>query len=54
LNAPVSSLPLTIYYYAISPFADMRQKAWGAAFLLIMFVLGISITVRLISRKRYL
>jgi phosphate transport system permease protein len=54
LNAPVSSLPLTIYYYAISPFADMRQKAWGAAFLLIMFVLGISIIVRLISRKRYL
>jgi len=54
LDAPVSSLPLTIYYYAISPFADMRQKAWGAAFLLIMFVLGISIIVRLISRRRYL
>jgi len=51
LDQPMSTLPITIYYYAISPFADLRQKAWGAAFLLILFVLGISIVVRVLSRR---
>ena len=51
LDQPIATLPVTIYYYAISPFADLRQKAWGAAFLLILFVLGISIVVRILSRR---
>lgn len=35
---PVSALPLQVFLYAISPYADLHQKAWGAALLLILFV----------------
>lgn len=52
LDQPVATLPITIYYYAISPFVDLQNKAWGAAFLLIAFLLGMSITVRIASGRR--
>jgi phosphate transport system permease protein len=49
---PIGALPLQIYHYALSPYPDWRQQAWAGAFLLIMLVLGISILVRWISRRR--
>jgi phosphate transport system permease protein len=49
---PIGALPLQIYHYALSPYPDWRQQAWAGAFLLIMIVLGISILVRWISRRR--
>ncbi len=45
---PVSSLPIQIYTYAISPFEDWQTQAWGAALVLILFILIINICVRLI------
>jgi phosphate transport system permease protein len=53
LFRPIGALPLQIYNYALSPYQDWQQQAWAAAFLLILLVLGISILVRRISRRRY-
>jgi phosphate transport system permease protein len=49
---PIGALPLQIYRYATSPYADWQQQAWAGAFLLILMVLGISILVRWLSRGK--
>jgi phosphate transport system permease protein len=53
LNKPIGALPLQIYHYALSPYADWQHQAWAAAFLLLLMVLGISIIVRWISGRRH-
>jgi phosphate transport system permease protein len=52
LLKPIGALPLSIYYYALSAYDQQNQLAWAGAFLLIMLVLGISVVVRLISRRK--
>jgi phosphate transport system permease protein len=49
---PVASLPSYIYLFGISPFPDWITLAWGAAFILIVIVMGINITVRMLTRRR--
>jgi phosphate transport system permease protein len=51
---PIGALPLQIYRYATSPYKDWQQQAWAGAFLLIILVLGISLLVRWLSRRRSL
>jgi len=53
LNQPISALPLVIYKYAISPYANWQAQAWGAAFILVSMVLILNIGVRFIARGRY-
>ena len=48
---PMASLPLIIFNYAISPYEDWHQLAWGAAFVLILFVLILNISTKLAERK---
>lgn len=38
LREPISSLPVQIYTYAISPFDDWQRQAWAGALVLVMFV----------------
>jgi len=53
LMKPVSSLPVSIYHDATSAYSVDKERAWAAAFLLILMILIISILVRwLASRKR--
>jgi phosphate transport system permease protein len=52
LMEPIGALPLQIYRYAMSPYADWQRQAWAAAFLLIILVLGINIVVRLVSSRK--
>ena len=33
---PIASLPVQIFTYAVSPFDDLRTKAWGAALVLVL------------------
>jgi phosphate transport system permease protein len=54
LLKPIGALPLQIYHYALSPYPDWQQQAWAGAFLLILLVLGISILVRWISRRKHI
>ncbi len=52
LFAPMSALPLLAYRYTEQPYDVLNQQAWGAAFLLVVFVLGINIIVRISTRSR--
>lgn len=52
LLKPIGALPLQIYNYALSPYADWKQQAWAGAFLLMILVLGISVLVRWVSSRR--
>lgn len=49
-NGPVSALPLVIYEYIKSPYDDWHRKAWGAALLLVLFVLCLNLFIG--SRKK--
>jgi phosphate transport system permease protein len=53
LFRPIGALPLQIYNYALSPYADWQRQAWAGAFLLILLVLGISILVRRLGSRRH-
>jgi len=48
---PMESLPHLIYTYATSPYDDQHDLAWGASFILLMFVLLLNIFTKLITRK---
>jgi phosphate transport system permease protein len=52
LRAPMSSLPVTIYQYAGSAFADWVDLAWVGALLITFGVLAINIVARIALRKR--
>jgi phosphate transport system permease protein len=43
---PMDALPIFIYVNARQPFEALNQQAWGAAFLLLAFVLVINVLVR--------
>jgi phosphate transport system permease protein len=50
--SPVASLTYYIYYFATSPFPNWVSLAWGAAFILIVLVIGINLGVRIITRGK--
>ena len=49
---PMDALPLRIYNYAISPYADWQAQAWGAALVLLIIVLLLNVSIRILGRKR--
>ncbi len=51
LNEPVATLPLAIFFQLSSPIEEVRQRAYAAAVVLTFFILIISITARLLSRR---
>jgi phosphate transport system permease protein len=51
LNAPVASLPVVIFQFALSPYKDWQSLAWTGALIITLAVLALSITARsLVSR----
>ncbi|MFP4020762.1 MAG: phosphate ABC transporter permease PstA [Halanaerobium sp.] len=53
LFSSTASLPVYIYNYAISPYKNWQDLAWGAAFILITMVLLANIITRFLSRQQY-
>ncbi len=53
IDKPISTLPVQIYTYAITPFPDWHAKAWGGALILIILVLMLNVIVRFAIRKKY-
>lgn len=53
LNEPMSSLPREIYTFAISPYEDWHQKAWGGSLVLVLIILVLSLIARYVTRGRY-
>jgi phosphate transport system permease protein len=52
LNAPMASLPVIIFQFALSPYEDWQQLAWTGALLITATVLGLSILARALSSKK--
>ncbi|HEY2245103.1 MAG TPA: phosphate ABC transporter permease PstA [Xanthobacteraceae bacterium] len=46
LNAPVASLPVVIFQFALSPYKDWQALAWSGALIITMAVLALSVTAR--------
>ncbi len=53
MNAPIASLTVAIFQYAMGPYDDWHVQAWGAAFVITLFILAITIAGRMIIRWRY-
>jgi len=49
---PTASLPVNIYTYAVSPYADWHEQAWAAALVLVTLVLCLNIAARWLVRGR--
>src|SRR5262249_35951273 len=52
LNAPISSLPVVIFQFALSPYADWQKLAWIGALIITFAVLALSIIARALSASR--
>jgi phosphate transport system permease protein len=52
LNAPMASLPVVIFQFALSPYKDWQQLAWTGALLITIAVLALSIAARALSAGR--
>jgi phosphate transport system permease protein len=53
LNAPMASLPVIIFQFALSPYKDWQSLAWTGALIITLAVLALSITARsLVSSGR--
>ena len=52
LVEPTASLSVLVYNFAIVPFQNQQELAWGAAFILVLLVLATSIISRLATAKR--
>jgi phosphate transport system permease protein len=48
---PMANIPITIYSDGTSPFAVDQQTAWGAAFVLLVFVLLLSVVARMVAGR---
>ncbi|MCX5497760.1 phosphate ABC transporter permease PstA [Kaistia dalseonensis] len=46
LNGPMSSLPVTIFQFALSPYPDWQKLAWSGALLITITVLALNIVAR--------
>jgi phosphate transport system permease protein len=52
LSGPVDALPLRIWRLASQPYQYAHDFGWGAALILILLVVGLSLGLRLLSYKR--
>jgi phosphate transport system permease protein len=52
LNAPVSSLPVVIFQFALSPYRDWQKLAWTGALIITLAVLFLSIVARILTAQR--
>jgi phosphate transport system permease protein len=52
LNAPMASLPATIFQFALSPYKDWQKLAWTGALIITLAVLALSIIARVLAASR--
>ena len=52
LDGPTANLPVTILQFAMSPYENWQQLAWGGVFLITLAVLGLNILARVLSREK--
>ena len=52
ITRPMSSLPVVIFQFALSPYADWQQLAWCGALIITLAVLALNITARVLAAGR--
>ena len=52
LGAPMASLPVTIFKFAMSPYENWQKLAWAGVFLITLGVLGLNILARVLFRNK--
>ncbi|MGU7776239.1 phosphate ABC transporter permease PstA [Burkholderia sp. MR1-5-21] len=52
MSQPMANLPVTIFKFAMSPFAEWQSLAWAGVFLITLGVLGLNILARSIFSKQ--
>jgi phosphate transport system permease protein len=52
MNAPVASLPVVIFQFALSPYKDWQDLAWTGALIITLTVLTLSIIARALASQR--
>jgi phosphate transport system permease protein len=52
LDAPMASLPVVIFQFALSPYADWQKLAWTGALIITFTVLALSIGARALAASR--
>lgn len=50
---PISTLPVQIFNYAISPYKDWHRQAWAGALILVLAILVVNLAVRTFSRQKF-
>jgi phosphate transport system permease protein len=53
LGQPMSSLPVTIFKFAMSPYENWQKLAWAGVFLITMGVLALNILARVMFRNKH-
>ena len=51
LNEPTANLTVTIYQYAMSPYRDWNQMAWGASLVIMATVLALNVVARFFVKE---
>lgn len=52
MNAPMANLPVVIFQFAMSPYDNWVNLAWGGALLITFAVLGLNIVARVVFRDK--
>jgi len=52
LDAPMASLPVVIFQFALSPYKDWQKLAWTGALIITFTVLALSIAARALSSRK--
>lgn len=52
MNQPMANLPVVIFQFAMSPYADWQQLAWAGALLITFSVLTLNIVARVLFRQQ--
>ena len=53
LGEPMANLPVTIFKFAMSPFANWQAMAWAGVFLITIGVLTLNILARVLFRQKH-
>lgn len=52
LNGPIANLTVTINQYAMTPYDDLNQMAWGASLVIMVTVLALNILARWVVKEK--
>ena len=53
VGRPISTLPVQIFNYAISPYRDWHRQAWAGALVLVVAILILNFGVRAFSKQKF-